>query len=162
MATVYLGIGSNINAEENLRLGISELRLRYGGLRLSPVYRSAPLGFEGEDFLNMVVAVVTDKTPQEINDQIDAIHGLAGRVKGSNRYVSRPLDIDLLLYGDQVIEAGKLRLPRKDVLEYSFVLCPLADLSPQLKHPDTGKTMLQHWQAFDAAGHPIELVDVKL
>lgn len=161
MATVFLGLGSNIDAEENLRLGIRELRHRYGDLRLSPVYRSAALGFDGENFLNMVVSVITDKTPQQINDQIEDIHRLAGREKGSGRYVSRPLDIDLLLYGDQVIELGKLRLPRSDVLEYSFVLGPLADLSPRLTHPESGKTMLQHWQEFDAAGHPIERVDVK-
>ncbi|MBT8100152.1 MAG: 2-amino-4-hydroxy-6-hydroxymethyldihydropteridine diphosphokinase [Gammaproteobacteria bacterium] len=162
MNTVFLGLGSNIDAEENLRLGVRELSNRYGELTLSPVYRSAPLGFEGEDFLNMVVAMQTDRAAAAINDDIDEIHGLAGRERSSDRFVSRPLDIDLLLYGDAEINEGKVRVPRSDILEYSFVLAPLADLAPELKHPQTGKTMLEHWESFDPASHPIELVDVIL
>ena len=91
MATVYLGLGSNIDAGKNLRTAVDALRRRYGKLTVSPVYRSAPVGFEGPDFLNLVVALETDATPLEILDEIERIHALAGRQRGPERYSSRPL-----------------------------------------------------------------------
>lgn len=162
MATVYLGIGSNIDVEKNLRLGVRALQSLYGEVRLSPVYKSAPLGFDGDDFLNLVVELQTDDTPQDIHEQIENIHKLSGRVRGSDAFLSRPLDIDLLMYDDLVLQHGKIRLPRNDVLDYSFVLRPLAELAPMLRHPETGKTMQQHWQLFDASSHPLVPVDVIL
>ena len=162
MAKVYVGLGSNIEPEENLRLGIRELRRRYGDLELSPVYRSPALGFAGDDFLNMVASFETDDAPADIHGQIEIIHGLAGRVRGSEKSAARALDIDLLLYDDLVLEHPRFRLPRSDVLEYSFVLRPLAEIAPGLKHPQTGKTMDEHWAGFDTTGHPLEPVTVIL
>ena len=83
MARVYLGLGSNINAEDNLRLGIAELRSRYSSVDLSRVYQSAALGFEGDDFLNMVVGLTTDAGLHEIHEQIEEIHALSGRQRGA-------------------------------------------------------------------------------
>ncbi len=162
MARVYLGIGSNIDPEENLRLGIRELRRVFGEIELSAVYASAAVGFEGADFLNMVVGLQSDDSPGAIQGQVELIHDLAGRERGAGRFSSRPLDIDLLLYDDQVVDEPALKLPRCDVLEYSFVLRPLAELDPDLVHPQTGKTMIEHWQGFEIGSHPLRLVDVIL
>lgn len=162
MARVYLGLGSNIRPEENLRLAIRELRQRYGDLILSPVYRSAAVGFHGDDFLNLVVGLDCDDSPIDIHGQIEIIHELAGRERGSERYSSRPLDIDLLLYDDLIAEYPGFQLPRDDVLKYSFVLRPLADLDPTLTHPETGRTISEHWQAFDASRQPLQPVSVIL
>jgi len=162
MSTVYLGLGSNVNAETNLRLGVTELRRRFGDVVVSPVYRSAPLGFAGDDFLNLVVALRTDLRPGQLIESVEAIHSLAGRVRGPDKYRSRPLDIDLLLYDDLVDPQPPLRLPRRDVLEYSFVLRPLADIAPDLVHPQTGRPIAEHWREFDAACHPLTRVDVIL
>lgn len=162
MATVYLGLGSNVDVSKNLALGIDELRKAYGELRLSPVYRSAPVGFEGDDFLNLVVELQTEDSPQAIHDRVERIHDLAGRVRSSNAFISRTLDIDLLLYDDLVLADGKIRVPRADVLDYGFVLRPLAELAPELRHPVTGLTMREHWETFDAARHPLEPADVIL
>ncbi len=159
-ARVYLGVGSNIDPEENLRLGLNELRSRYGDLELSAVYRSAAVGFDGDDFLNLVVGLQSHDSAAAICSEIDAIHNLAGRQRSGNKWEARPLDIDLLLYNDEVIE--KPRVPRDDVLKYSFVLRPLAELAPDLKHPETGRSMLEHWQEFDADSHPLELIGVIL
>ena len=162
MALVYLGLGSNIEPETNLRLGIAELRRHYGELVISNTYQNAAVGFEGDDFMNLVVAFESDDEPLEIQQRIEAIHSMAGRQRGEEKFASRPLDIDLLLYGDLVIDEPPLRLPRSDVLEYSFVLRPLAEIAPELVHPITGRTMLDHWQECDTGGHPLTLVDVTL
>ena len=162
MAKVYLGLGSNIDPEENLRLGISELKQTYGELVVSKVYRNAAVGFEGADFFNLVAGFESDEEPSEIVRRIEHIHDLAGRERGDDRFASRALDIDLLLYGDLVVDDPPLQLPRSDVLEYSFVLGPLAEVAPNLVHPVTGRTIGQHWQECDAARHPLAQVDVIL
>ena len=160
MAIVYVGLGSNIEPEANLHLGIRELRRRYGDVQTSPVYRSAAVGFEGDDFLNLVASFESDSSPQAICEAIEAIHNLLGRDRSGGKWEARTLDIDLLLYNDLVMDEHPVRVPRDDVLEYSFVLRPLAELAPDLVHPVTGRTVLEHWQEFDTSRHPLEVVGV--
>ena len=162
MATVYVGLGSNIDPENNLHLGVRELRERYGELQLSAVYRNRSVGFDGDDFLNLVAEFESDDSPQAICEQIGLIHNLSGRDRESGKWEARQLDIDLLLYNDLVVAEGPVRVPREDVLEYSFVLRPMAELAPDLAHPVTGRTMLEHWQNFDATSHPLDTVDLIL
>lgn len=162
MATVYLGLGSNIDAEKNLRLAVGELRRLFGTLTVSPVYSSAAVGFDGPDFLNLVVALATDTPPLGLLQDIEGIHEMAGRSRGPDKFRSRPLDIDLLLYGDTVDPSPPLRLPRRDILEYGFVLRPLADIAPDLVHPVTGRSIGEHWRAFDSRCHPLTATDVIL
>jgi len=159
---VFLGVGSNVEPEANLSLCIRELRRRYGELLLSPVYRNKPVGFDGADFLNLVVGLETHLPPATLQADIESIHALAGRTRGGERFSSRPLDIDLLLYGDQVSDEPGYRVPRSDVLRYSFVLRPLADIVPDLVHPVTGRTLAWHWAEFDDAAHPLDAVDLPL
>ena len=162
MATVYVGIGSNIDPENNIHLCMSELRRRYGELQASAVYRSQAVGFEGDDFLNLVASFESEESPAGICEVIETIHDLVGRSREGGKWASRPLDIDLLLYDDLVMNDGPVRVPREDILEYSFVLRPLAELAPDLLHPVTRRTMFEHWQAFDDAGQPLEPVGIIL
>jgi 2-amino-4-hydroxy-6-hydroxymethyldihydropteridine diphosphokinase len=162
VAVVYLGLGSNIDAGKNLRLALAELRRLFGKVTVSPVYSSKALGFDGPDFLNLVVAVEAEMSPLEITEHIERIHALAGRRRGPDKYSSRPLDIDLLLYGNSVDPEPPLRLPRRDVLEHSFVLRPLADVAPDVVHPVTGKTIGDHWREFDRESHALTPVDLDL
>jgi len=160
MSRIYVGLGSNIEPEKNLSLAVRELRHKYGELEVSSVYRSAALGFAGDDFLNLVVGFRSEDEPLQICEEIERLHNLVGRARGSDKWAARPLDVDLLLYNDNVIDERPVRVPRSDILKYSFVLRPLAELAPDLVHPVTGKTILTHWQEFDATSHPLELVGV--
>lgn len=160
MTRVYLGLGSNLEPERNLGLCVRELRARFDLRQVSPVYRSEALGFDGDEFLNAVAVVETDLSPADVCLELEAIHDLAGRRRGPDAFVSRTLDIDLLLYGQDIVEA--LRIPRPDVLEYSFVLAPLADVAPDLRHPVTGDTIACHWGQYDSSAHPLEKTDLIL
>jgi len=160
MATVYLGLGSNESPQANLRLAIRELQNRYGELAVSATYRSAAVGFDGADFLNLALRLQCEDSPLAICDEIERIHDLAGRVRGAGKWQSRSLDIDLLLYDDLVLDERPVRVPRDDILRHSFVLRPLAELAPEHVHPVTGRTMLEHWQEFDASSHPLEEVSI--
>ena len=155
MTKVYLGLGSNVQPEKHLRLAMAELKKRFRVTTTSPVYRNSAVGFEGDEFCNLVVAMETELMPGDVCRELDEIHDLAGRRRGDDRFVSRTLDIDLLLYGNEIIDEPGLHLPREDVLLYSFVLGPLADIAPDLVHPSTRKTIGRHWQDFDRANHPL-------
>ena len=162
MATIYLGLGSNVEPELHLQQAVDELRTRFGDVELSPVYRSAAVGFEGEDFLNLVAGLESGLPAADIQAQIEDIHDLIGRQRGSDKFGPRSIDIDLLLYDDLVIDEPGLKIPRKDVLEYSFVLGPLADLAPDLLHPVTGRAIGEHWREAAPAAAPLELVTLRI
>ncbi len=155
MPTVYLGIGSNIDPQKNLVHALKELEKRFGWLEKSSVYRSKAYGFEGDEFLNMVVALDSEVTPIEIHAQLEEIQRAVGRDRATRGNSSRTLDIDLLLYDDLVMDEPPIRLPRPDVLRFSFVLGPLAEIAPELRHPETHQSYQDHWDNFDSASHPI-------
>ena len=162
MTTVFLGLGSNIDAERNLRLAVRELRRRFAVIKLSRVYRNEAVGFDGPDFLNLVVELQTDEAIESVIREIGEIQELAGRRKSRERYVSRRLDLDLLLFGRQCVDEGTIRVPREDVLQHSFVLKPLAEIAPDYVHPQTGRTLAEHWEEFEKGGHPLTITDVVL
>jgi 2-amino-4-hydroxy-6-hydroxymethyldihydropteridine diphosphokinase len=162
MALVYLGLGSNTRPEVNLRLGVRELKERFALRAISPVYRNKAVGFDGDEFLNLVACVETAMSPGDICQQLEEIHTLAGRQRETDPFASRTLDIDLLLYDQQVIDATPVRVPRDDVLKYSFVLRPLAEIAPDFVHPLTGKTIGWHWENFDSDSHPLIREDLML
>lgn len=149
MAQVYLGLGSNIEPAANLRLAVSELRERFGDVRLSTVYRSPPLGFDGDDFLNLAAGLNSGLSPREVVREFDDIHRIAGRERDGDKLLPRTIDIDLLLYNRLIVDSAGLQLPRKDVLEYAFVLRPLSELAPDYIHPISGRRLREHWEDFD-------------
>jgi len=158
--TAWVSLGSNVEPARHIRMAVASLRERFGPLRLSSVYRNRAEGFAGEDFLNLVAGFATRETPQGIVDELERLHAAAGRVRGGERFAPRTLDLDLLLYGDRVIES--LHVPRPDITRYSFVLGPLAEVAPELRHPLTGETMASLWQRFDKARHPLHRVPLPL
>ncbi|MFK8052987.1 MAG: 2-amino-4-hydroxy-6-hydroxymethyldihydropteridine diphosphokinase [Woeseiaceae bacterium] len=155
---IYLSLGSNVAPERNLKLAYDELLRLLGPLTCSTVYQNAPVGFSGDDFLNLVIGAETTLDPASLTMHLERIHTLAGRERGSERFGPRELDIDVLLYGDMVSQRWKL--PRKDLLRYGFAACPMAELAPELIHPVTGQTMKVIWEEMspDADGlHAVSL-----
>ena len=151
MAKVFIGVGSNINREQNIRSAIALLRVRFGELLLSPVYESEAVGFEGENFYNLVVALESDLEPQQLTRVLHEIETECGRERNSRRFAPRILDLDLLLYDDYVSDREDLHVPREDIITYAFVLRPLADIAGDLHHPVTGVSYRELWQAFDSS-----------
>lgn len=146
MTEAFVGIGSNVEPEKHVRMAVQLMRERFGTLRLSPVYRNRAVGFVSDDFLNLVAVFECDLRVDALNSALDAIELACGRERGAARFSPRTLDLDLLLYGLRVDAA--LKLPRKEILKYDFVLRPLAELAPEHRHPETGMTYREHWEKF--------------
>lgn len=130
MPRVFLGLGSNVDRERHIRAGIRCLREAFGPMRVSPVYESVAVGFVGENFLNLVVAIDTDLPLAELSRRLRGIEEANGRVRNGPKFSSRTLDIDILTYGDLVGVHDGIELPRDEVTKYAFVLRPLADIAP--------------------------------
>lgn len=147
MAAAFVGVGSNIDREHNVRSAVGMLRKRFGSLLVSPVYESPAVGFDGDPFLNLVVRFDADIAPLALSTELLAVELAHGRRREGERFGPRTLDLDLLLYGDTVLKDGALHIPHSDILDYSFVLRPLADIAPGMRHPELGKTFAALWQA---------------
>jgi 2-amino-4-hydroxy-6-hydroxymethyldihydropteridine diphosphokinase len=160
MTHVFVGIGSNIDRQKNIQGGIAALSKKFGDLKISPVFESKPFGFEGDDFYNLVVGFDTQLDIENVNGLLRGIEFQFGRHRTERHFSSRTLDIDLLLYGNLV--SNEHHVPRHDVTDYSFVLCPLAMIAPDLKHPVSGQLMCDLWQNFDKKIHEISQVNIDL
>lgn len=158
MARVYLSLGSNQEPHRYLPAAIDALRVRFGTIDVSPAYRSAAVGFEGADFVNLAVGLDTDLAPAELNDWLHALEDRHGRRRDVPRYADRTLDVDIVLYDDLVTQGvGHLDIPRKE-LKHAFVLKPIVDIAPDVRHPVTGKTMREMWANFPVASEPLTVV----
>ncbi|MCG6938505.1 MAG: 2-amino-4-hydroxy-6-hydroxymethyldihydropteridine diphosphokinase [Gammaproteobacteria bacterium] len=149
MATIYISLGSNINREQNTRAGIRALKRAFGDLILSSVYESEAVGFNGDAFYNMVIACETGMPVHDVNRILRGIEDANGRDRSGPRFSSRTLDLDLLLYDDLILDENGLKLPRDEILKNAFVLWPLAEIAPELRHPESGISYKKLWSDFD-------------
>lgn len=146
---VYVGIGSNVDRRDNIRAALERLRSLFPLYVKSAVYDTKAVGFDGDDFYNLVIGFDTDVPLAELDALLHTIEADMGRDRTGPRYGARTLDLDLLLYGDVVNPGGDVELPREDIERFAFVLAPLAEIAPQERHPVTGKTFARMWQDFD-------------
>lgn len=151
--TIYLGLGTNEgNKEENIRGAIEELSHLLGTpTAVATIIETEPWGFQSDNsFLNTVVAFNTTLAPEEILKATQEIERRLGRTKKSidGCYSDRPIDIDILLYGNRVIESEHLTIPHPLLHKRLFVLQPLAQIAPQVIHPTLGKSITRLLKEF--------------
>jgi 2-amino-4-hydroxy-6-hydroxymethyldihydropteridine diphosphokinase len=152
MARAMLSLGSNLEPERHLAAAVAELRARFGGVELSPVYRTPAVGFEGPDFLNLAAIVKTDLEPEALDAWLHALEDRHGRRRDVPRFSSRTLDVDLVLYDHRVLRGpGTLEIPRGELAKHAFVLKPCVDLAPGWLHPTLGRTLAELWAEFPEA-----------
>ena len=145
---VYLGLGTNIGSKkDNLTRAIDLLSLALGKcISVSHFIETSPWGFESENsFLNCVATFDTGLAPLELLDTTERIEHELGRTQKSTDgiYHDRIIDIDILLYGENVIEEPRLTIPHPLMHKRTFVLEPLAEIAPEAIHPTTGKKIRQ-------------------
>ncbi len=136
MVTAYLGLGSNLgDRQRNLEKAIELLAQQVRIEQVSPFYETEPVGYLAQPrFLNAVCQVNTSLSPEELLITVKEIEANLGRVT-SFPNAPRPIDIDILLYDDQIINLPQLTIPHPRLEERAFVLVPLAELAPELVHP---------------------------
>ncbi len=156
----YLSLGSNIDAEANLRSAIAALRKRFGDITLSKTCIFPAVGFEGSDFFNAAAVVESDLEPHALNDWLHALEDAHGRDRRGPRFGDRTLDIDIVFFDSLVLDGpGHLQIPREE-LRHAFVLGPLAEIAPGFVDPRSGKTLRELWRVHPE--HAIERVAVAL
>ncbi len=136
----FLGLGSNVSPERHIGIAIERLGSAFDDLRLSPLYRSRAVGFEGNDFINGVASVRTTLSPRALRDWLRALEDEHGRERNVPKFSDRVLDVDILLYGDRVQNDEDLQLPRPEIFHFAHVLRPLAELAPERVCPGDGRT----------------------
>lgn len=149
MTTGYISIGSNIDKDIHVPASLRALEQTFGKLTVSSVYESESVGFSGDVFYNLVVGFDSDLEVKEVTRLLRQIELDNGRTRDSRKFAARTLDLDLLLYGDLIINDGRLQIPRDEIERYAFVLEPLAEIAPVLQHPISHISYAELWDTFD-------------
>ena len=152
MPKVYVSIGSNVDRKKNICSCLDELSDVFGELKVSTIYENKAVGFDGENFYNLVVMFDTQLDVRELTPIFREIESRHGRIRGGEKFSSRTLDVDLLLYGDLILKADNLDVPRDEIIRYAFVLRPLSEIAPDFIHPELGKTISELWTSFESKG----------
>lgn len=160
MTTVLLSLGSNVQPRRHLHAAVAALAERFGAIAISPAYRTAAVGFDGPAFLNNAVAIETDLDLDTLDAWAHALEDRHGRDRSGPRFSDRTLDIDVVFYGDLIVEGpGHLRIPRPE-LKHAFVIKPLADIAPDFVDPVSGLTLASLWRAHRQFGDAFEVVEL--
>jgi 2-amino-4-hydroxy-6-hydroxymethyldihydropteridine diphosphokinase len=143
LTRTFLGLGSNIDRERHLCSGLDALAGFLTDLSCSPVFESHPVGIKSGPFFNLVVSALTDLPLIELDRRLKFIEADNGRYAPDR--IGLPLDIDVLLFGEQVGNFDGLILPRTEILKNAFVLWPLSLIAPEGMHPGVGMSFGQLW-----------------
>ncbi|MGZ5055223.1 MAG: 2-amino-4-hydroxy-6-hydroxymethyldihydropteridine diphosphokinase [Methylobacter sp.] len=152
MTRGYISIGSNIDKDKHIPASLSALEQVFNELTVSSIYESEPVGFTGDVFYNLVVGFDSDLEVKAVAKQLRQIELDNGRTPESRKFAARTLDLDLILYGDLIVNDGRLQIPRDEIEHYAFVLEPLAEIAPNLKHPISHISYAELWDKFDKTG----------
>lgn len=154
MTEAYISLGSNIEPETNMLRAVESLSRLVRITGISTVYLTPPVGgMDQPDFLNCVIRAETDISPRELKFRVlRSVEVGLGRVRTRNRYASRTIDLDLLIYGDMVLSSPGLRLPDPDIFRRPFLAEPVRELSPGLTIPGSGRSIEEIVSSMDQKG----------
>jgi 2-amino-4-hydroxy-6-hydroxymethyldihydropteridine diphosphokinase len=147
MPQVYIALGSNVDPAARLTGAARALKARFPDARFSACYRNPAVGFDGADFINAVAGFRTELAVPELLQALHAIEEQCGRRRDDSKWGARAMDMDLLLYGDQVGAGPGYTLPRPDLLRRVYMLGPLAELAPEVRHPLEARSIAELWAA---------------
>ncbi|HEX9140324.1 MAG TPA: 2-amino-4-hydroxy-6-hydroxymethyldihydropteridine diphosphokinase [Steroidobacteraceae bacterium] len=162
MALIHVAIGSNIEPQRRMVQAAEGLKQWHAGARFSPCYQNAAFGFTGADFINAVVELDSSESVEQVLAQLRAIEQRCGRGRDDPKWAPRAMDLDLLLYGDCIEKTPECRIPRPDLLRRRYMLQPLADLAPGLRHPVTGRRIDEHLAELGADAPPLTAIGLDL
>ncbi len=160
MACVYVSIGSNIDKQKNIAACLQELALHFTGLVLSPIYESESVGFDGDNFFNLVASFTTSLTVGELNKALKAIEDKHGRERSGPKFSGRTLDIDILTYDELVGDIDGVQLPRDEITKNAFVLLPMNDIAGEKLHPELKVSYSRLWFFYDKDKQKLWQVDL--
>ncbi|MDD2660941.1 MAG: 2-amino-4-hydroxy-6-hydroxymethyldihydropteridine diphosphokinase [Methylococcales bacterium] len=149
MSRGYISIGSNIDRDKNIPASLKALERNFGKLTISSFYESEPVGFTGDAFYNLVVGFNSEAGVKEVAKMLRQIELDNGRKRDCQKFSARTLDLDLILYDDLILNDGRLQIPRDEIERYAFVLEPLAEIAPALRHPVSHLSYAELWEKFD-------------
>ena len=160
-ATAYLGLGSNLGDRmKNLREALRLLSEETGLVAISPVYETEPEGVSGQpEFLNMACEIQSHLSPEELLLLAKRLERKLGRPPNGHNS-PRPIDIDILVYGETVTIGPGLTIPHPRLSERAFVLVPLSDIAPELRVPPDGRTVIEMLHGLDKVTGKIKKVGV--
>ena len=127
---------------------------------ISPAYRNAAVGFTGDDFINLAVCFTTEQPVTLVREELQRIEALCDRPRTAPKWAPRTMDLDILLYDALVCDEPGLVLPRPDLTRRAYMLKPVADIAPDLRHPTLQKSMRELWEAFDKGAHAMQVVTI--
>ena len=158
MNRVVVSLGSNIDRRNNVRFALEQLNSRFADLEISRIFETRSVGFEGPDFYNLVAGFTSGLEFTDVRAELKEIERRAGREVREKSYGSRVLDIDILLFGEQVLRPD-YNVPRDEIDKFAYVLKPLSDLYPDMVHPVTGQRFAQMWASFDGEDQCVDVVN---
>lgn len=150
MNRVYLSLGANIEPAKNLPAAVRLLAEMTRLVAVSSVWKTAPVGLTNQpDFLNAAAIVESELTALAFKQQIiNSIEQQLGRLRQGNKNAPRPIDIDIMLFNQQILKVGRRHIPDAEILERPFVAIPLAEIAPDYCHPEVGQTLADIAQRF--------------
>lgn len=160
MPDVYVAVGGNVEPLKYLDRALGLIEDAFGALRISPAYRNKAVGFEGEDFVNLVVGFTTSLSPAQVRERLQAIEAQCDRPPSALKWAPRTMDLDILLYGELLSDEPGLKLPRPDLVRRAYMLKPMVDLAPDLPHPTLHQTMRDLWAQLDDGAHAMEAITI--
>ncbi|MCK5877226.1 MAG: 2-amino-4-hydroxy-6-hydroxymethyldihydropteridine diphosphokinase [Candidatus Marithrix sp.] len=159
MARVYVSLGSNIDPEHYIKSGLAAMQQQFGKLILSSIYETTAVGFEGNNFHNLVAGFDSNLEVLAIANLLRDIETNNNRQRTEEHFSSRTLDLDILLYDALILKDNNLEIPRDEILKYAFVLLPLAEIAPTTKHPIIGQTYTELWEKFNNNDQKLSVIN---